>query len=56
MQKPKFLTRSTLFGYFSVIFSKAIVIFQICVIAKFHKKMKMPKFGTKNALHGYFWG
>ena len=28
---------------------------QICLFAKFHRKTKMPKFGTKNALFGYFW-
>ena len=26
-----------------------------CLIAKFREKMKMPKFGTKNALFGYLW-
>ena len=26
----------------------------ISVIAKFHEETKMPKFGTKNALFGYF--
>ena len=29
---------------------------QILLIAKFCKKNKIPKFGTKNALFGYFWG
>ena len=29
---------------------------QICLIAKLCEKMKMPKFGTKNALFGHFWG
>ena len=28
---------------------------QICLIAKFRQKTKMPKFGTKNALFGCFW-
>ena len=28
---------------------------RICVNAKFREKAKMPKFGTKNALFGYFW-
>ena len=28
---------------------------EICLIAKFCKKPKMPKFGSKNALFGYFW-
>ena len=28
---------------------------QICLNAKFREKMTMPKFGTKNALFGYFW-
>ena len=27
----------------------------ICIIAKFLEETKMPKFGTKNALFGYFW-
>ena len=27
----------------------------ICLIAKCHDIMKMPKFGTKSALFGYFW-
>ena len=27
----------------------------ICLIAKFHEKIKIPKIGTKNALFGYFW-
>ena len=27
---------------------------QICVIAKFCQKIKMPKLWTKNALFGYF--
>ena len=28
---------------------------RICLNAKFREKMKMPKFGTKNVLFGYFW-
>ena len=28
---------------------------QICLFEKFHAKTKMPKFGTKNTLFGYFW-
>ena len=28
---------------------------QICLFAKFHGETKMPKFGTKIALFGYFW-
>ena len=28
---------------------------EFCLIAKFCKKPKMPKFGSKNALFGYFW-
>ena len=28
---------------------------QISLIAKFRGKTKMPKFGTKNSLFGYFW-
>ena len=27
----------------------------ICIISKFCRKTKMPKFWTKNALFGYFW-
>ena len=27
----------------------------ICLAVKFCEKMKMPKFGTQNALFGYFW-
>ena len=37
-----------------------IVIFEISTLefvefVKFCEKMKMPKFGTKNAFFGYFW-
>ena len=28
---------------------------RICLLAKFCGKTKMPKFGTKNAIFGYFW-
>ena len=28
---------------------------QIGLIAKFHEIIKMAKFGSKNALFGYFW-
>ena len=28
---------------------------RICQTAKFHVKMENLEFGTKNALHGYFW-
>ena len=28
---------------------------QICLITKLRGKTKMPKFGTKIALFGYFW-
>ena len=28
---------------------------QICQTVKFPEKVKMPKFGTKNALLEYFW-
>ena len=47
-------------GIFGQNFNKAIVIFeikhpQIYLFAKSHEKTKMPKFGTKNALFGYFW-
>ena len=55
---------------FGVEFENTIVIFEICVLEfvlfqilvqkqksckKIHEKTKMPKFGTKNALFGYFW-
>ena len=35
-------------------FKKTIVMFEISTI-KFREKMKVPKFGTKSALFGYFW-
>ena len=28
---------------------------QICLVAEFHEKTKMPKNGSKNDLFGYFW-
>ena len=28
---------------------------QICLLSKFTRKTRMPKFQTKNALSGYFW-
>ena len=55
---------------FGVEFENTMVIFEICVLEfvlfqilvqkqksckKIHEKTKMPKFGTKNALFGYFW-
>ena len=45
-------------GIFVLEFEKDIVILElppIGLIAKFCKKTKMPKFGSKNALFGYFW-
>ena len=46
-------------GILGLEFSNTIVIFEIrtleFLIAKFREKMKIPKFGTKNALFGYFW-
>ena len=41
-------------------FRKTIIVIwnqhpRICLIAKSRKKTKMSKFGTKNALFGYFW-
>ena len=41
-------------------FENNIVIFEISIFefvfsATFCEKTKMPKFGTKNALFGYFW-
>ena len=46
----------TILSYLKPEFPKSNVMHsQICLIAKFHEKTKMPKFGTKNALFGYFW-
>ena len=28
---------------------------QVCLVAEFHEKTKMPKNGSKNELFGYFW-
>ena len=48
-------TKNALFGHFWASFLKNIVIFEIstlelCLIAKFCKKRKIPKFRPKNAL------
>ena len=44
---------------FGLEFEKNVVIFEIstwiCLTAKYHEIMKMPIFGTKSALFGYFW-
>ena len=47
-------------GSFGLKFKNNIVEFEISSLefvyfGKFREKMKMPKFGTKNALFGYFW-
>ena len=47
-------------GIFGLEFENNNVIFEISALelvlyGKFREKMKMPKFGTKNALFGYFW-
>ena len=46
-------------GIFRLEFENNIVIFEIStlefLVAKFCEKMKMSRFGTKNALLGYFW-
>ena len=67
---PKFRTKNDLFGYFwpkmpylgifGVEFQKWYCHIwnqhlQICVVARFFEKTKIPKFGTKNALFGYLW-
>ena len=45
-------------GVFGVEFKKTILIFEVSAIkfVKFCEKVKLPKFGTKNAISGYFWG
>ena len=68
---PNFGTKNTLLGYFwpkmfylnifGQEFQKSFRHFwnqhpQICLIAKFCEKPKITKFGTKNALFGYFMG
>ena len=57
---PKSETKNALFEYFWARISKNYCHIlkqhlQICLIAKFHEKMKMPKCGIKNHLFGYFW-
>ena len=45
-------------GIFGLEFENSIVIFKItrvCLAAKFRERMKIPTFGTRNALFGYFW-
>ena len=54
----KFETNNALFGYFWVRILKNYCDIgnqhrQICEIAKFHGKIKMPKFAMKNTLFGY---
>ena len=53
-------TKNVWFGYFlDGIWKKYCHIWnqhpRICLIAKYHKIMKMPEFGIKNALFGYLW-
>ena len=58
---PKFRTKNTLsyLGIFGLEFENNFVTFEIntfiCLISKFCEIKKMSKFGTKNALFGYFW-
>ena len=47
-------------GIFGLELKKTYVIFKIstlefCLTAEYREIMKMPKFGTKSALFGYFW-
>ena len=59
----KFGTNIALIEYFGIEFQKTNIVFEIStlkfVYAKFCKSLqnfaKMSKFGTKNALFGYFW-
>ena len=53
------MTKNALFGYFQARFLKnhchiTNIHPQICQIVNFGKKIKMPKFGAKIALFGYF--
>ena len=67
---PKFGTKNAIFGYFWPRMPYLTIFGQdfyknycqiwnqhpwICLIAKYREIMKMPKFGTKSALFGYFW-
>ena len=67
----KFGTKNVLFGYFWTKMAYLDIFWAkikknnycciwnwhtwICLIAKYCEIMKMPKFGTKSALFGYFW-
>ena len=56
----KFWNKSALFGYFYVgILKNCSRIWnqnpEICLFAKSHEKIKIPKFRTKSSLFGYFW-
>ena len=56
----KNMTEIALFGYFwGRILENYNYIWnqhpQICLLAKFCEKTKIPKFGTKNAFFSYFW-
>ena len=56
---PKFGTKNTLFRYFWVRILKNYCHIwnqhlRICLTAKFCEETKMSKFGTKNAISGYF--
>ena len=56
----KFGTKMPYLVILGLKFENNIVIFEISTFefvfsAKFCEKTKMPKFGTKNALFGYFW-
>ena len=55
----KFRTKNALIGCSGQQLRKTIVIFEISTLQFAYlqnlQKTKMPKFGTKNALSGYFW-
>ena len=62
MKMPKFCTKNALFGLIGakVFFKKNCCHIcnqhpKSCLIVRFGKKIKRPKFGTKNAFLGYFW-
>ena len=57
---PKFETKNDFFWYFWARHLKNLCHiwnqhFQICLIPKFHEKLKLPKSATENTLFGYFW-
>ena len=57
-QRQKYLTLGSKLSYlatFELEFESNFVIFEIWLIAKFCERIKMPKFGTKNAFCEYLW-